>query len=239
MRSAGLSGAAVAAFERAYAFLKSGESAEIPESAIDAAADIPSYSELPIADAARRAALLEQTAVIKLNGGLGTGMGLDKAKSLLEVRDGMTFLDLIAKQVLSMRAEFGGGLRFLLMNSFATSEDTLSFLTKYPELGGAGDLELLQNRVPKIEKESLSAVSWPEAPELEWCPPGHGDLYPALVGSGWLDRLLDDAAIDGTRARGQIILRRINQKVLQLSIRPKRCRSAMGRPVDQNSRAHA
>ena len=31
---------------------------------------------------------------------------------------------------------------------------------------------------------------WPADPDLEWCPPGHGDLYPALVGSGWLDRLL-------------------------------------------------
>ena len=26
----------------------------------------------------------------------------------------------------------------------------------------------------------------------EWCPPGHGDLYAALSGSGWLDALLAD-----------------------------------------------
>jgi hypothetical protein len=37
--------------------------------------------------------------VLKLNGGLGTSMGLEKAKSLLEVKDGKTFLDLIAEQV--------------------------------------------------------------------------------------------------------------------------------------------
>lgn len=43
--------------------------------------------------------LLDQTAVIKLNGGLGTSMGLEKAKSLLVVKDGKTFLDLIAEQV--------------------------------------------------------------------------------------------------------------------------------------------
>ena len=29
-------------------------------------------------------------------------------------------------------------------------------------------------------------------PENEWCPPGHGDLYAALVGSGHLDRLVKD-----------------------------------------------
>jgi hypothetical protein len=43
--------------------------------------------------------LLSATAVLKLNGGLGTSMGLEKAKSLLEVKDGKTFLDLIAEQV--------------------------------------------------------------------------------------------------------------------------------------------
>ena len=52
--------------------------------------------------------LLKKTAVVKLNGGLGTGMGLDKAKSLLSVKDGDTFLDLIAKQVVDMRKKHGG-----------------------------------------------------------------------------------------------------------------------------------
>src|SRR5262249_55062044 len=33
---------------------------------------------------------------------------------------------------------------------------------------------------------------WPTSPENEWCPPGHGDLYPVLAGSGALDRLLAD-----------------------------------------------
>jgi UDP-N-acetylglucosamine pyrophosphorylase len=103
----------------------------------------------------------------------------------------MTFLDLIAQQVLSMREAYGDGLRFLLMNSFSTSDDTLAYLGKYPELGGKAELELLQNRAPKIDAEGLGAVEWSANPELEWCPPGHGDLYPALVGSGWLERLLE------------------------------------------------
>ena len=45
--------------------------------------------------------------MIKLNGGLGTSMGMTKAKSLLEVKDGMTFLDLIAEQVLDLRERYG------------------------------------------------------------------------------------------------------------------------------------
>mgnify|MGYP002055688388 CR=1 FL=1 len=61
--------------------------------------------------------------MVKLNGGLGTGMGLEKAKSLLPLKDGNTFLDFIAKQVTQMRSSYGVPLSFMLMNSFATSAD--------------------------------------------------------------------------------------------------------------------
>ena len=130
--------------------------------------------------------------MLKLNGGLGTGMGLEKAKSLLAVRNGNTFLDLIVRQVLTARKETGANLRFLLMNSFSTSEDTLAHLARYPELGDSATLELLQNKVPKITVDTLAPVEWPADPDLEWCPPGHGDLYPAILGSGMLDRLIKE-----------------------------------------------
>mgnify|MGYP002389700956 CR=1 FL=1 len=41
----------------------------------------------------------QRTVVLKLNGGLGTSMGLDKAKSLLTVKQNKTFLDFTALQV--------------------------------------------------------------------------------------------------------------------------------------------
>src|SRR3989440_11766576 len=119
-------------------------------------------------------------------------MGLERAKSLLPVKDGLTFLDLIAKQVLHLRTTYRVPLRFLLMNSFSTSRDTLDALQKYPEVGKPKSLELMQNQVPKVDAETLRPVSWPENPQLEWCPPGHGDIYPSLLGSGWLDRLLSE-----------------------------------------------
>merc|ERR1712187_231131 len=68
--------------------------------------------------------------------------------------------------------------------------DTLEALSKYPSLGTGDDLEFLQNKAPKVTKSDLSPASWPEKPEHEWCPPGHGDLYPAMLGSGTLDKLL-------------------------------------------------
>src|SRR5947208_3154134 len=44
---------------------------------------------------------------------------------------------------------------------------------------------------PDEAREGLEPAQWPTNPELEWCPPGHGDIYTALVTSGMLDTLLE------------------------------------------------
>ena len=118
-------------------------------------------------------------------------MGMTKAKSLLEVKDGLTFLDIIVRQVLALRASSGARIPLVLMNSFATREDSLAALREYPDLEADVPLDFVQNRVPKIEASSLAPVSWEPNPEQEWAPPGHGDLYPALVASGMLEALLE------------------------------------------------
>jgi len=188
MREAGLSSAACASFERAWRQAASGEAGLIPEACIEPAGGIPAMAE--VATGAADSALFEKLCVIKLNGGLGTSMGLEKAKSLIPVKDGLTFLDFIARQILWLRQRHGTkGPRFLLMDSFSTSADTLAYLAKYPELGGGAPLDFLQNKVPKLRATDLHPAEWPRDAELEWCPPGHGDLYPSLLGSGWLDRL--------------------------------------------------
>ena len=90
-----------------------------------------------------------------------------------------------------MRSVFGVELAFMLMNSFSTSADTLEALSKYETLAASDlPLEFLQNKAPKVTKEDLTPANWPANPAMEWCPPGHGDLYPALAGSGTLDALL-------------------------------------------------
>ena len=137
--------------------------------------------------------MLGATVAIKLNGGLGTSMGMERAKSLLPIREGATFLDLIVRQVLSVRARWGVRLPLLFMNSFRTRDDTLAALAAYADLPVAGlPLDLLQNREPKLLSDDLSPVSWPDDQSLEWCPPGHGDLYTALAASGVLAQLLDE-----------------------------------------------
>jgi UTP--glucose-1-phosphate uridylyltransferase len=135
---------------------------------------------------------LDRTVVIKLNGGLGTGMGLESAKSLIEVRPGSSFLDLVARQVLSLRRHTGSRIPLILMNSFRTATDTSRALAAYPDLGADGlPLGFLQHKIPKILLEGHTPVEWPADPELEWCPPGHGDLFTALGTTKVIDRLLD------------------------------------------------
>jgi UDP-N-acetylglucosamine pyrophosphorylase len=188
MREAGLSSAACASFERAWRQAVAGEAGLIPEEAIEAAEGIPAMAD--VATGAAQPALFDKLCVIKLNGGLGTSMGLEQAKSLIPVKDGLSFLDFIARQILWLRRHHGtAGPRFLLMDSFSTSADSLSYLSRYPDLGCGAPLDFLQNKVPKLRADTLEPVEWPRDPELEWCPPGHGDLYPSLLGSGWLDRL--------------------------------------------------
>ena len=193
MQSVGLSQAAVDAFRHSVEVLTSNRSMMIPESEIVPAQDVAEWDALVAATPEADAALLAQAVLVKLNGGLGTSMGLQKAKSLLEIKPGVTFLDLIVRQVKSLRERAGYPVNLLLMNSFSTSEDTMAYLSRYSE-GGFADpaqVEMIQNRVPKLLTETLEPVEFPENPDLEWCPPGHGDLYPAMVGSGWLDKLLD------------------------------------------------
>lgn len=189
MHKAGLSGAAIRAFRHSYDSLASGSTGLLPEKEIQPVDSLPRMVEVT-ASIKPDSTLLGQAVVLKLNGGLGTGMGLEKAKSLLEIKNGLTFLDFIAKQVLWLRKKNNAPLRFMLMNSFSTSKDTLAFLEKYPELGGASELELMQGMVPKVNAATLQPMDWPANRDMEWCPPGHGDLFPSLLGSGWLDKLL-------------------------------------------------
>jgi len=192
MAEAGVHERAIEVFAHYYDVLESGETGMIPEDDIEPIRELPRLADLETDARAARDALAA-TVVIKVNGGLGTSMGMDRAKTLLSVRpSGETFLDVIARQVLALRAEHDVTLPLLFMNSFRTSDDTLVALEKYDGLA-VDDLPLdfLQNREPKLRADDLTPVSWPPDPGLEWCPPGHGDIYPALEASGVLQRLLD------------------------------------------------
>ncbi len=190
MTAAGVAAEAIEVFSHYYRALEEGATGLIPEDSIEPLEHPDLLADVTITDADAQAAFA-QTVIIKLNGGLGTSMGMEQAKSLLPVRDGRTFLDLIVAQVQSARQTYGVKLPLLFMNSFRTSDDTLAALAPYDDLEVDGlGLEFVQNMEPKLLVSDLTPVEWPADPTMEWCPPGHGDLYTALSASGVLDRLL-------------------------------------------------
>src|SRR4051812_18110879 len=189
MRADGVSEVAVGTFEDNYRRLRDGETGMVPESTIEPLDSPELDSAAPSEDDGTRA--LDRTVVVKLNGGLATSMGMERAKSLLEVKDGLSFLDIIVRQVLALRKQRGVRLPLMFMDSYRTSEDTLQALAAYPDLAGDLPLDFLQTKEPKLLLDDLTPVSWPADPSLEWCPPGHGDIYGVLYDSGLLDRMID------------------------------------------------
>ena len=148
----------------------------LPEAALAPVRDLSRFSGSGEAASAEERA---RTVSITLNGGLGTTMGMRAPKALLYATEGMTFLDIALRQAES------AGVRPVLMNSFATDAAVRAAL-------GDRDIQSFrQHEAPKLRRDDFRPVSVPDRPDLEWCPPGHGDLYTALGTSGVLGNLLE------------------------------------------------
>ncbi len=187
MRAAGQPEEAIRSFGSALEHVRSGEATLMPSAELEPAPGVPALGELPEADPARA---LARVALIKLNGGLATSMGLRCPKSLVQARDGRSFLEIIVGQALALRRRHGVRLPLVLMDSKATQAETLAALAGLPDLAVDGlALDFLQDMLPKLDARTLQPVSWPAAPALEWYPPGHGAVYGALRSSGMLDAL--------------------------------------------------
>src|SRR5487761_1753657 len=163
--AAGAHGTELAALRRRLRQLGEQQAGLLPGEDLKPLADLPCPDELPEPSPGQARDVLDRLVIVKLNGGLGTSMGLSGPKSLLEVKPGASFLDVLATQVEALR--------------------------RYEDLSAPGvPLDFLQGVEPKIRADDFQPVRWPADPELEWCPPGHGDIYPALAASGTLDALL-------------------------------------------------
>lgn len=189
MQNAGLNDLAIQAFSTYYYQVLEGASGKLYEKDIDPPDNdkIVQYEHLhkePFPP-------LEKLVVIKLNGGLGTSMGLKKAKTLLKVKGELNFLDIIARQILELREESEKNIPLLFMHSFNTREDSLAHLKIYQDLPLHHlPLDFLQNKFPKIKQEDLSPLQ-NEDDNQNWNPPGHGEIYSVLANSGVLDKLLE------------------------------------------------
>ncbi|KAG5513640.1 hypothetical protein PMAC_000678 [Pneumocystis sp. 'macacae'] len=148
------------------------------------------YSRIKEADKNSVRTLLDKLVVLKLNGGLGTTMGCVGPKSIIEVREGHTFLDLSVRQIEYLNKKYNVNVPFVLMNSFNTDDDTSRIIKKY-EGHNVDIITFNQSRYPRISKESLLPIPRTYNSSIsEWYPPGHGDLFEAIFNTGLLDKLL-------------------------------------------------
>ncbi|EPS67363.1 hypothetical protein M569_07412, partial [Genlisea aurea] len=172
----------------------SGEAQYVEWSKIQTPTDevvVPYDALFPVSeDAAETKALLDKLVVLKLNGGLGTTMGCTGPKSVIEVRNGLTFLDLIVLQIESLNDKYGSNVPLLLMNSFNTHDDTSKIIEKYAD----SNVEIHtfnQSQYPRLVIEDFKPLpSKGNTSNDAWYPPGHGDVFPSLKNSGKLDLLL-------------------------------------------------
>lgn len=191
MRREGEPESVIQAFRHYYGQLATGASGYISGAMAHPVEELPSADQLDGYRDAGQAALAHAI-VIKLNGGLGTTMGMRGPKSLLEAKQGFTFLDIICHQVLYARKAHNIRLPLLFMNSYNTHDESMAALDNYPQILAQGlPAGFVQHKVPRIWKDDLTEVSWPADPHQEWCPPGHGDLYLSLQTTGLLKALLD------------------------------------------------
>ncbi|MFH1075288.1 MAG: UTP--glucose-1-phosphate uridylyltransferase [Pseudomonadota bacterium] len=192
LQNAGTAPAIIESFSYYYNQLVMGERGIISENDIDPVLknEILDYAESDaLFDAGK--SLLDKVAIIKLNGGLGTTMGLKRPKSLIEVRKGFGFLDVTVRQVLNYREKYKIKMPLLFMNSFHTDQATKDHLAIYDGLESNVPLTFLQSRFPKVLQHGLSPAEYPKNRPLEWNPPGHGEIYIVLDSSGMLEKLLE------------------------------------------------
>lgn len=144
----------------------------------------------PPEDEVKTKELLDKLVVLKLNGGLGTTMGCTGPKSVIEVRNGLTFLDLIVMQIENLNSKYGCKVPLVLMNSFNTHDDTLKIVEKYTN--SSVEIHTFnQSQYPRLVVEDF--LPFPckgQTGRDGWYPPGHGDVFPSLKNSGKLDLFL-------------------------------------------------
>ena len=184
MAEEGLPDIVINNFTYYYDLLLNGDQGTLPEKSINALDTLNEYSQLGEEFNRIGETNKSKYVIIKLNGGLGTSMGLTEAKSLLKVKNNLTFLDIIAQQAKTNE------IPLILMNSYNTQTKSLELLSRYFKDAEDLPLDFLQHKIPKINSDNYEPAEYEIDRELEWCPPGHGEIYTAMVTSGLLTKLL-------------------------------------------------
>ncbi|XP_028657941.1 UTP--glucose-1-phosphate uridylyltransferase-like [Erpetoichthys calabaricus] len=129
--------------------------------------------------------LLEKLVVLKLNGGLGTYMGVPGPKGLMNVREKYTFLDFTVQQIEHLNQTYGSDVPLVLMNSPFTDEETRQSLQKYSQCPICIHT-FVHSRFPPLHKDTRLPMLSLE----DWFLSGHGDVYASLCRSGLIELFL-------------------------------------------------
>lgn len=130
--------------------------------------------------------ILNQVAVLKLNGGLGTSMGCTGPKSAIPIKNNLSFLEIITKQIESINKKYKSNIPLVLMNSLNTEEETKKLCSN----SNIKILHFNQNFLPRLNQNFEPLVNKYNKEENNlWYPPGHGDIYNALLNSDTLIEL--------------------------------------------------
>ncbi len=96
--------------------------------------------------------ILNKVAILKLNGGLGTSMGCTGPKSIINIKDNLSFLDIICNQIKVLNKKYSSNIPLVLMNSLNTESDTKNICKNY-------DIDILhfnQNFLPRLSKDFVT-----------------------------------------------------------------------------------
>lgn len=137
---------------------------------------------------------LKKLVVLKLNGGLGTSMGCDFPKSCIKVKDNLTFLHIILKQIHSINEKYHIDLPLVFMNSGRTEKMTKEVVdSALKELGFKVNVHFFNQPVfPRADVDTLlptKAVK-DDNPEY-WYPPGHASVLDSFEESGLAEEFLE------------------------------------------------
>ncbi|MFC1835760.1 UTP--glucose-1-phosphate uridylyltransferase [Thermodesulfobacteriota bacterium] len=128
--------------------------------------------------------LLSRVALLKLNGGRATTMGGETPKGVLVAKDGLSYLEIVDKQMEALEKAWGVKPPLIIMNSFFTEDPTQRVMKQH----GIRATTFLQSDAPRLVEDLMTPLD--TGTEEDWAPLGHGDVYASLYHTGILDQLL-------------------------------------------------
>lgn len=136
---------------------------------------------------------LRKVAILKLNGGLGTSMGCAGPKTEIKVKNSMSFLEIIIRQVHALNKAHGANIPLIFMNSFNTEKPTKELIATVDVSKDVNIICFNQAHFPRLDAATLMPyTTMASSCPAYYYPPGHGDVLRALLAEGIVDRLLSE-----------------------------------------------